>query len=78
MKAGIFVSTIKDVAKRAGVSPTTVSIILNGKAEDRKISQATLEKVMNAVRDLDYQPNLSARRLRSNEIKSRVLLFLAQ
>ena len=46
-------STIKDVAKRAGVSPTTVSIILNGKAEDRKISQATLEKVMNAVRDLD-------------------------
>ena len=75
MKAGIFVSTIKDVAKRAGVSPTTVSIILNGKAEDRKISQATLEKVMNAVRDLDYQPNLSARRLRSNEIKKPSLAF---
>ncbi len=68
-------STIKDVAKRAGVSPTTVSIILNGKAEDRKISQATLEKVMNAVRDLDYQPNLSARRLRSNEIKKPSLAF---
>lgn len=64
--------------KRAGVSPTTVSIILNGKAEDRKISQATLEKVMNAVRDLDYQPNLSARRLRSNEIKKPSLAFLAQ
>jgi len=75
LKAGIFVSTIKDVAKRAGVSPTTVSIILNGKAEDRKISQATLEKVMNAVRDLDYQPNLSARRLRSNEIKKPSLAF---
>jgi DNA-binding LacI/PurR family transcriptional regulator len=68
-------STIKDVAKRAGVSPTTVSIILNGKAEDRKISKQTYEKVMDAVKALDYHPNLSARRLRSNEGKKPSLAF---
>ena len=34
-------ATIKDVAKQAGVSVTTVSIIINGKAEERKISAAT-------------------------------------
>ena len=36
--------SIKDVAKLAGVSISTVSIILNGKAQDRKISIDTQEK----------------------------------
>ena len=52
-------ATIKDVAKQAGVSVTTVSIIINGKAEERKISAATQERVAEAMRDLGYQPNLS-------------------
>ena len=60
-------ATIKDVASQAGVSATTVSIILNGKSETRKISKATQEKVWQAVRELNYHPNISARKLRSDE-----------
>lgn len=41
-------------AKQAGVSVTTVSIIINGKAEERKISTATQERVAEAMRDLGY------------------------
>lgn len=59
--------TIKDVARKAGVSGTTVSIILNGKSQERRISQATQQKVWAAMAELGYQPNLSARRLRINE-----------
>lgn len=60
------VPTIKELAKAAGVSPSTVSIVLSGKAEERKIPQTTREKVISAARALDYQLNVSARRLRSN------------
>lgn len=59
--------TMKDIAKRAGVSGTTVSIILNGKSEDRHISPATRDKVLSLCAELGYQPNLSARRLRTQE-----------
>lgn len=57
--------TIKDVAARANVSATTVSIIINGKAEERKISAATVAKVKTAIAQLNYQPNIAARRLRT-------------
>ena len=57
--------TIKEIAKAAGVSPSTVSIILSGKAQERNISQRTYDNVMKAVHDLDYHINVSARRLRS-------------
>ncbi len=59
--------TIKDVAQKAGVSGTTVSIILNGKADQRRISEATRKRVLEAMAELGYQPNLSARRLRVQE-----------
>lgn len=58
-------ATIKDVAKQAGVSVTTVSIIINGKAEERKISAATQDGC-RAMR-VSYQPNLAAERLRSRK-----------
>ena len=48
---------------------------INGKAEERKISAATQQRVAEAMRDLGYQPNLSARRLRSQENERPVIAF---
>lgn len=68
-------SNIKDVAAKAGVSMSTVSIILNGKSEERKISKETQQKVYKAIKELNYQPNLSAKRLRSSNEKKIIALF---
>lgn len=57
-------STIQDVAELAGVSSMTVSRVLNNEA---KVSPARKEKVLSAVRELNYRPNVSARRLASNK-----------
>ena len=58
--------TQKDVANAAGVTPTTVSLILNGKAKERHIHPETVARVMEAMKELGYQPNTTARRLRSS------------
>ncbi len=59
--------TVKDIAKASGVSASTVSIILNGKSQERKISEKTCQKVWKAVKDLGYQPSIAARTLREGE-----------
>lgn len=53
--------TIKDVAEKAGVSVTTVSIVLNGKGES--VPKSTQERILKAVEQLHYTPNYSARSL---------------
>lgn len=60
-------STIKDVATLAGVSTSTVSIVLNGKAEERKVAPETCKRVLDAINTLNFKPNVSARRLRNPE-----------
>lgn len=56
--------SIKDVAKEAGVSTTTVSYVLNRKAT-QTISAETTARVWQAVKTLNYVPNLNARSLTS-------------
>ncbi len=51
-------ATIKDVAKLAGVSFKTVSRVIN---KEGTVGQELQDKVMQAVKALNYQPNLSAR-----------------
>lgn len=68
-------ASIKDVAKHANVSISTVSIIINGKSEERKISQETQKKVRQAMKELNYQPNFSAKKLRSSQNKKMIALF---
>lgn len=61
-------ATIKDVAKLAGVSPSTVSRALSGKVP---VDKETKRKVVEAVKALDYRPNVIAKALkegRSNTI----------
>ena len=55
---------ITDVAQLAGVSVTTVSMVLNGKG---RISPATAERVQQAIKALDYVPNSAAANLRSQQ-----------
>ena len=52
--------TINDVAKLAGVSMKTVSRVINN---EPSVRQKTHDLVMNAVKELNYQPNLAARNL---------------
>ena len=68
-------SSIKDVAKKANVSISTVSIILNGKSEQRKISSSTVDRVKKAMVELNYQPNVSAKKLRSNSDNKTIALY---
>lgn len=55
-------STVRDVAHRARVSPKTVSNVVNGTFP---VSPETRRRVEDALRELDYVPNLSARGLRN-------------
>ena len=57
--------TIDDIARMAGVSRTTASMVLNGRAEQFRISKATQERVLATARDNHFQPSHSARALRS-------------
>ncbi|ATF70692.1 LacI family DNA-binding transcriptional regulator [Enterococcus sp. FDAARGOS_375] len=53
--------TIKDLAKVAGVSPTTVSNVLHGRVN--KVSEETLEKVQSAIDEMNYVSNMGGRLL---------------
>lgn len=66
--------TIADVAKLAGVSTTTVSLVLNGRASELRISAESKERVLTACRRLGYQPNFHARRLA--QLRSDTFAFL--
>jgi len=52
--------TLNDVAKRANVSKQTISRVVNNKGE---VSDATRQRVLEAIRELGYQPNTLARSL---------------
>jgi DNA-binding LacI/PurR family transcriptional regulator len=54
--------TSRQVAKRAGVSQTTVSFVLND-VNDVNISETTRQRVLRAARELGYVPNAAARSL---------------
>ena len=55
------ISTLADVAQRAGVAPATASYVLNNKP--KAISGATRERVLTAAREIGYRPNMAARSL---------------
>src|SRR5258708_8807168 len=59
--------TIYDVATAAGVAPATVSYVLNNSAP---IGEETRIRVLNAVQQLGYRPNMNAASLRQNATRT--------
>jgi LacI family transcriptional regulator len=58
-------ATLKDIARRANVSVSTASRILSGSERANELLPATREKVLKVAEEFDYQPNTSARFLRT-------------
>ncbi len=63
--------TINDVAERAGVSPVTVSRVIN---DAGNVSATTQEKVERAIEELGYVPSVAARSLRSKQTHTLALM----
>ena len=68
-------ATRADVARAAGVSPSTVTYVLTGQRSTRS---STRQRVMRAVRELDYHPNTAARSLASPVLRTVGVLFRRQ
>jgi DNA-binding LacI/PurR family transcriptional regulator len=66
--------TIRDVARRAGVSKAAVSYVLNGRTTSVKITRETQERIYAAARELDYHPNALARGLARRRMDTMVLI----
>ena len=57
--------SLKDLARSLGLSPTTLSLVLNRSAKAQSIPQETKDRIFAAARGLNYRPNFFARSLRS-------------
>lgn len=66
-KASTSIPTMNDVAKLAGVSQSTVSRVLNESASAFPISDETRQRILTAVEELSYYPNMTARSLRTQQ-----------
>ena len=61
-----------DVAKRAGVAPSTVSNVING---TKFVSEDVKQRVLRAIAELEYEPNLLARSFKMNSTKQVTILL---
>lgn len=59
--------TLKDIAKEAEVSVTTVSLIINNKSIAGRISKTVVERVKKIIEEKNFQPNTIARSLRTGK-----------
>ncbi|AYA21434.1 LacI family transcriptional regulator [Streptomyces alfalfae] len=68
--------TSRDVARAAGVSQATVSLVLGDKWRGR-VAEPTAERVRTTARELGYRPNLAARNLRLGRTRTALLVVPA-
>lgn len=61
--------SIKDIARLAGVAPSTVSLVLNGKEKQGRISEQLAEKIKKLAQEYGYKPNQVAVSLRTGNSK---------
>lgn len=62
--------TLADVAKLAGVSPTTASLVLSGRTRELRISRDVERRVVQAAADLQYRPNIVSVGLRTGTTRT--------
>jgi LacI family transcriptional regulator len=67
--------SIKDIASQVGVSTTTVSFVLNGKAKEKRISEDLKNEILKIAEKLNYRPNQVARGLRTGQTHTLGLLI---
>ena len=60
-------TSLNDIAQRLGVSKTLVSMVLNGKGKEHRISDEVCKKVEQVAKELNYQPNQLAKGLRTGK-----------
>lgn len=60
---------MSDIAEKAGVSPSTVSFVLNDRHTQVRISEATRQKVLKAAEELGYRANHAARAIRTGNTR---------
>ena len=60
-------TSLGDIAERLGVSKTLVSLVLNGKGREHRISEAVCKKVIATAKEMNYQPNQIAKGLRTGK-----------
>ena len=56
---------IKQIAERVGLSPSTVSIVLNGRGDEMRISKESQRRVLEAAKEMSYRPAGNARHPRT-------------
>ncbi len=66
--------SITDISKKTGLSTTTVSRVLNGKAEQYRISEKSQKKIEKAAKEMHYIPNYSAAQLRTGKSNTIALI----
>jgi len=62
--------SLKDIAVAAGVSPALASFVLNGKGKEYRVNEETAQRILKIANELNYQPNLAAKSLRSGRTKT--------
>ena len=62
--------SMSTVAKSLGVSRCTVSLVLNGRAREARISTDTAERIRKFCSEIGYQPNIHSRRMQSNIVRN--------
>ncbi|NRA37434.1 MAG: LacI family DNA-binding transcriptional regulator [Planctomycetes bacterium] len=69
-------TTRKEVAEKAGISPMVVSWVTRGEAREHRISEATIKRVKKVAEEMNYQPNLWGRMLKTQ--KSGLIAFISE
>jgi LacI family transcriptional regulator len=62
--------SISDIARKAGVSVSTVSFVMNDKAVKMRISQEVIQRVERMAKEMGYRPNQLARGLRTGKTRT--------